>query len=230
MSRLATAVAFFLCAITVGLGQTTSATQPAASSHSAETHNTSVVRGVLPVSLTKSVDSKSLKENDEVEGKILVSLSTSKGMLLPAGSKLIGHVTQSTSRAKGDPESSLGMVFDKIEIAKGEELPIKGVIQAIAPSQESGPTTGAAGGLGMGNAGQSSQNGGVGAGTIPGPVATVGPMPGDGPQAGSGPSLTSQSNGVVGIKNLKLTDNSILVSTGKEVKLDKGTRMMVKAE
>ena len=45
--------------------------------------------------------------------------------------------------SKGDAESSLGMEFDKVQLAGGKELKIKGTLQAIAPGQE--PDTGAGG-------------------------------------------------------------------------------------
>ena len=43
-------------------------------------------------------------------------------------------------------------------------------------------------------------------------------------------SLNAQSKGVVGIHNLELGDNSVLTSSGKEVKLEGGTQMMVEVE
>jgi hypothetical protein len=41
--------------------------------------------------------------------------------------------------------------------------------------------------------------------------------------------LDPHATGVVGIKNLQL-DNSVLTSTGKEVKLDQGSQMVIKIE
>jgi hypothetical protein len=44
-------------------------------------------------------------------------------MLIPSGTKVIGHVTQAQARSKGDPQSSLAIVFDKFEVAKDEDIP-----------------------------------------------------------------------------------------------------------
>ena len=44
-----------------------------------------------------------------------------------------------------------------------------------------------------------------------------------------GKMLNPHSTGVVGIKNLQL-DNNVLTSTNKEVKLDQGSQLMIKAE
>jgi hypothetical protein len=42
--------------------------------------------------------------------------------------------------------------------------------------------------------------------------------------------LGPHSTGVIGIKNLQLDNNSVLTSTGKEVKLDSGSQIMIKVE
>jgi hypothetical protein len=41
--------------------------------------------------------------------------------------------------------------------------------------------------------------------------------------------LTEESTGVLGIKNLELSSDGTLTSTNKEIKLDSGTRMLLKA-
>jgi len=184
------------------------------------------LHGTIPASLAKSIDSKKLKEGDEVDAKTVHMMRTADGVMIPTGSKIAGHVTQVKSRSKGDSESSLGIAFDKIQLTGGKELPIKGVLQAVGPnpSESSGPDTGAAGGNNM-NAGGGS------AGTMSTPTSGTDAMRTQ--QAGmagaGGKMLTPQSTGAVGIKNLTL-DNSVLSSTGKDVKLDMGAQLMIKAE
>jgi hypothetical protein len=223
MNRPAMATAFFLLAITVCLGQGTAA--PAAPAPSAAASDASAVHGLLPISLVKSIDSKKLKEGDEVDGKTVAGLHTSSGVMVPAGSKVVGHVVQSKARSKGDSEASLEIVFDKIQVPGGKDLDIKGVIQAVGanPDASSGPDTGAAGGGTMAGHG--------GTANMAGPVAGAGPPVGSKPGQGGpqGKMLNSNSTGVVGIKNLQL-DNNVLTSTNKEVKLDQGSQLMIKAE
>jgi len=204
---------FLLLAITGCLGQSAPATQPDSSAS-----DSSVVHGVIPVTLAKAIDSKKLKEGDEISAKTVVALRSSSGVTVPLGSNVIGHVTQAKARSKGDSESSLGIAFDKIELPGGKDMPIKGALQAVGPnpSAGSGPDTGAAGGnsLNVGN----------------GSTAAAGPSLGlQAGQQGGGKILNPKSTGVVGIKNLQL-DNSVLTSTGKEVKLDQGSQMMIKIE
>lgn len=44
------------------------------------------------------------------------------------------------------------------------------------------------------------------------------------------PLLNDQSTGVVGIKNLQLGPDGVLTSSGKEVKLDSGTQLMLQVD
>jgi hypothetical protein len=185
----------------------------------ASSRSVTPMRGSFPAVLSKSIDSKKLKEGDTVVCQTFATLHAQSGALIPSGSKIIGHVTQSQARSKGDPQSSLAMVFDKIEVGKGEELPINGVLQAVAPSLgDTGPQAGpATPGTTLGGSGQAS------GGTVAPPTTM---------QLGGGvhPMLNSQSKGVLGFKNIEMDDNHVITSTGKEVKLDNGTQMMIRAE
>ncbi len=207
MNRLSIALTFSLLAIAMGLGQSEPATQSGNKS----------LHGAISVSLAKSIDSKKLKEGDEIPTRTLGTLRTSDGVTIPNGSMVVGHVTQATARSKGDPAASLGIAFDKIQLPGGKDMMIRGTLQAVGPnpSESSGPQTGAAGGNNL-NVGNGST---AAAGTGLGPQG----------QPGSGKMLDPHSTGVVGIKNLQL-DNSVLTSTGKEVKLDSGSQMVIKIE
>lgn len=166
--------------------------------------------GMFPVELAKSLDSKKLKEGDQVEAKLVNSITLPDGKTLPRGTMLIGHITEAKARAKKDSESALGISFDKIALSGGEDLNIHSVIQAVAPNPDAGVT--------------SAENG-VGYTDLK--EATDAPAPPPGSGQGPIPLLNEQSQGVLGIKNLQLGPGGVLTSTGKEVKLDSGTRMML---
>ncbi len=222
MSRFLRTAIFILLATTAGLAQDATPAQPAASDTSAASATTQL-RGVIPTTLAKSIDSKKLKEGDEVTVKTTAALQTSSGIMMPTGTKIVGHVTQAKARSKGDPESSLGIAFDKVQVG-GKDIPIKGTLQAVGLNpNESGPDTGAAGG------GTMAAHGGDPT-TMASPVSSAGPNAGQ-QQSGkqSGTMLNGHSTGVVGIKNMQL-ENSVLISSGKEVKLDQGAQMLIKAE
>ncbi len=179
--------------------------------------------GPMPAELTKSLDSKKLKEGDPVTARITAELHTRTGETVPRDSKLIGHVTEAKARSKGDPQAALGIVFDKLITPNGKDMAIKGVLQAVGPSlsstSEAVPPSSIGPGMMAGHEGQ-------GAGTTPPPQPNMGPTP----QPSNKTMLNAQSKGVVGIRNLELGENSVLLSSGKEVKLDSGAQMIVQVE
>ncbi len=213
MNRIVSCVVFAFVALTMCVGQNAPA---AASSDNAASNRP---QGILPLTLTKSLDSKKLKEGDEVDAKTVAGMHSPVGGDIPAGSKVVGHVTQSKARSKGDSEASLGIVFDKIDLPGGKSMDIKGVLQAVGPAPDVGPDTGSS----MGGAGMNRGNGS----TAPASNG-IGMQPG---QPGAAKMLDPHASGVVGIKNMQLdSNNSVLTSTGKEVKLDNGAQMLIRME
>lgn len=193
---------------------------PPSDTESAATSSAGMIRGSFPIMLPKGIDSKKLKDGDTVICQTAAPLSTSVG-IIPSGSKVVGHVTQAKARSKGDPESTLGLAFDKIEYKKGKEAPMKATLQAVGPSvgDSSGPSTGAAGPGHLGGRGDTS----FGTTAPPTPSNMVpGPKP--------IPILTPTSEGVLGIKNLEMNKDGVLTSPNKEVKLDSGMQLLIRAE
>ncbi len=177
----------------------------------------------MPVELTKSLDSKKLKEGDTVTGRIAADLHMKDGTEIPRGSKVTGHVTEAKARSKGDSQSALGIIFDKISLPGGKEMAIKGEIQAVAPNPNAG--TQDAGGVNYPGMMAGNDRGGNSGGTTPTPAPSV-----PATQQTGRPLLNGQSKGVIGIHNLELGENSVLISGGKNVSLDSGTQMIVQVE
>jgi len=180
------------------------------------------IKGSFPTMLVKGLDSKKVKEGDPVICQTIAALHSRSGLLIPSGAKVIGHVTLATARSKGSSDSTLAVVFDRIEVTKGKELAMKGTLQAIGqPVQDTGPNTGAAGS----NVLMGGDKSGGSAGTTPPPMAS---QPAMGNTAR--PVLIATSQGVLGLHNLQLDANGVISSPGKEVKLDNGTQMLIHAE
>jgi hypothetical protein len=210
-------------------GQALAQTPAAPATPAASPCTGSTLCGSFPTTLVKALDSKKLKEGDVVLVQTAAPIRT-HGMLIPTGSKITGHITQSQAKSKGDSQSSLAMMFDKIEVTKGHELPMKATLLSIAPSLgSSGPDTATMMGSPQMIAGQGDTST-MPSGTTPG-VAGVnsGIHPLD---AGSGahPIVNRESVGVLGFKNMEMSKDGVITSSGKEVKLDNGTQMMIKAE
>lgn len=194
---------------------------------------------VVPVTLNKSIDSKKAKVGDTIEAKTAVSLNSAKGQV-PAGSKVIGHITDAKAKGKGDAESSLSFAFDKIEVKKGEEVPFHAIAQAIAaPPNNNGPMSaqypdqqGAPSGAAAANASAPAGHPGTAGTTAAPPPSAAADMGANGaPAQNAGSQLTQDSTGVVGIKGLNLNSqagSSVVTSDSKSVKLDGGTQMLLR--
>src|SRR3979490_443818 len=67
----------------------------------------------INAALRLPTDSKKCKPRDPVNAHSREALNVEVKTVIPRGAKLVGHVTQASARAKGESESSLGIVFDK---------------------------------------------------------------------------------------------------------------------
>jgi len=177
--------------------------------------------------LASPVDSKKCKPGDAVNGKTTEAVKAEGKTVIPKGSKLVGHVTQASARAKGESESSLGIVFDKAILKNGEEIPLNVAIQALASGQSSASAAGSEmdtmGGLsgsanGSGTAGGRGALGGVtsaaggAAGTVTNTAANVGGAAGGAVNstANAAGNVAGASKGAVGGLDAagQLTSNS----------------------
>ncbi|MGD1081671.1 MAG: hypothetical protein ABR881_25415 [Candidatus Sulfotelmatobacter sp.] len=184
----------------------------------AQTAPAAIGHGAVPVKVVKTLDSSKLKEGDTIEVATAGSFKLADGTLVPKGSKLTGQVMAAKARSKGDPDSQLTLTFDKLNVANGKQITVKGTVQAVFPPQEeaeplmAGKASGAAGG------------------------GYTGPTVGTVTDQKSGSSMESSANaqpvlsptavGVQGMHGLELKDG-VLTSKGKNVKLGDGVRMIV---
>lgn len=89
---------------------------------------------VITVELVKSIDAKKAKVGDPVEGSVLQDLVYKGKVIIPHDAKVLGHVTEATPATKEQPQSRLGLVFDKIVLKDKRELPMQypAVVTALA--------------------------------------------------------------------------------------------------
>ena len=180
---------------------------------------------VLHGTLSKGLNSKNATIGQTFVVKTDEDLKLTNGTAIPAGSDISGHVLQSTPRGTGAPESTLTLTFDTLQ-PKGATaaLPIRGIVQAItgpAPAPVSAPA--------VGDMRTESTGGGATGARVPtsevhGELNTA-----------TGADLNERSGGVIGIKNLTLTagpvngaDGSMFYSAEKSVKLEDGSRVMLR--
>ncbi|HYL64027.1 MAG TPA: hypothetical protein VE077_15535 [Candidatus Methylomirabilis sp.] len=194
------------------------------------------------VELSSSVDSKKNKVGDKVEARTTEAVAVEGKTLVPKGAKLEGRITEATARSKGDSGSTLAIQFEKAIPKNGEAIPLSVVIMAVAPPQRRfyeaapGPGSDAMADRGAAAAGGSPM---AGASRAPNPGAENPGYPSAAAPDQSAPStpsgqLPAKTRGVVGFKDLKLMETkssagqaTFLTSTGKEVRLEGGTRLLL---
>jgi hypothetical protein len=181
---------WFLGALFAALTVSMSAGQGPSPANEAGQATRGQLHGFFTVELAKSLDSKKLREGDEVDAKVAADIQTGDSGTIPRGTKLIGHVTEAKARSKGDSESTLGIVFDKMSRPGSGDTPIQSVIQAAAPNPKADAP---AGGVSYGGLSEAAEKA-----TFPTPAGR------------SVSILNEQSRGVLGIKNLQLGPNGVL--------------------
>jgi hypothetical protein len=200
--------------------------------------------------LSKSIDSKKAKAGDPVMAKVTQAVLSRGQIAIPKNSKLIGHLTSAKAHSKDQPDSELGIAFDRAELKNGTQIPLTTLsIQALGgnvgldqpPSNVANGTGGAVPGPGMsgphGNTGMNAPTGGTTSNNYPsantdatGSDVSAGTS--TGPSSDSG-RLNGASRGVVGISGVKLQSQpqgGVVAASGKNVKLDSGTQMVLRSQ
>jgi hypothetical protein len=90
---------------------------------------------VIVAELAKSLDAKKAKVGDRVECDVVQDLLYQGKVIIPHDAKVLGHVTVATSATKEQPQSRLGLIFEKIVLKDKRELPFQypAVVAALAP-------------------------------------------------------------------------------------------------
>ncbi len=198
---------------------------------------------VIPVQLTKTVDAKKAKPGDRVVVTVTQDLKSSSGeVVVPKNTRILGHVTEAQPRTKEQKESELGIAFDDAVTKRGELKQSMSIQAIIAPPSDD-----------SGNSGGNGPGGPVtGGGTATSPMGgRNSPMEGSGqPQprstgatggtdapaeSGARPPINANTQGVIGLPELKLEANaqnatlgSVLRSEKGNVKLESGTLMLLR--
>lgn len=226
--------------------------QPAASSQPVAAQSTAAASpagqsakiapgSVIPVELTKTVDAKKAKTGDEVVARVTQDMKTNGGEVLVAkDTKIMGHVTQAQARTKEQKESELGIAFDHAMTKTGEMNQPMSIQAIIAPLDNtsagaSGNSPGApVSGSSTASSPMGSHNSSMGAAPPPpSPSSSAGTDASAG--TGARPPINGDTQGVIGMPELKLEANaqnatlgSVMSSEKGNVKLESGTLMLLR--
>ena len=197
---------------------------------------------VIPVQLSKTVDAKKAKSGDEVVATVTQDMKTNSGdVLVPKDTKVIGHVTEAQARNKEQKQSELGIAFDHA-VVKGDQMQLPMSIQAVIAPPSSSPSTApsaapaspAGGGSSNSPMGGAMPAGGRTSSSAPQNTAPSGGSESS-PQSEERPPITGNTQGVIGMSDVKLESasqnsqqGSVLTSEKNNVKIEKGTMLLLR--
>jgi hypothetical protein len=205
----------------------------------------------IHATLAKPVDARHSKPGDEVMAKTTENVKSNGLVVLPKGSKIMGHVTEAKAFSNAASESEVGIAFDHAVLKDGREVPLTASIQAIASPEAPSPADqGDNSMIVAGNSGARAVGGNAAGGALAGSSRAVGTTGGtllntssavgsvrsgtlEGSSSASG-ALSSSSHGALGLKGISLdsaanssTRGSVISSQGQNVHLEAGTQMIL---
>jgi len=201
---------------------------------------------VIPVQLTKTVDAKKAKTGERVEARVTQDMKAVNGQtLLTKDTKVVGHIVEDQPRTKDQKESRVAIAFDRVVAKNGGDTPLPMLIQAIiSPAALGGGNSGNGSGdnaSSMPNSGgmpptSSGGRAGMGGGTPPPTASPSGSNypTGSHSNASAHEPITGNTQGVVGISDLKLSTSangaqgSVVSSDKNNVKLESGTLILLR--
>jgi hypothetical protein len=161
-----------------------------------------------PVSgeLVGKLDSKTARVGDSVFVKTTAGTRSAEGVVIPKGSRLVGHVTDVRAYAKGSEDGFLAVQFDRAELKSGQTLAIHSVIESVSPAASIAASSDSddafAGSLGGGGGARSSGGGrGLGGGLAGGALSTGGSVAG-GASNTLGTTTSAAGSGLASAGNL----------------------------
>lgn len=84
--------------------------------------------------LVTHINTKKAKPGEAVVVKTTEKAAMANGVVIPKGSKILGHVTDVQAHTKQNPNAKVTLQFDKAQLKGGQTVPIKSVIESVAPA------------------------------------------------------------------------------------------------
>jgi len=84
----------------------------------------------LQVELSTAVKAKKAKVGDTVTAVIVAPVKLSSGLVIPAGSKVVGHVRKAEADSGDAHTSFIALSFEEIDLKKGQTVPLHCFIRA----------------------------------------------------------------------------------------------------
>jgi hypothetical protein len=192
--------------------------------------------------IEKRVDTKSASLNQEVTLRTINDVMVAGRVIIPSGSKVVGHVVEFATKGKGSQQSMLAIVIDKAVVEGEREISLEAIIAAVAAPQDGSLTSDPTYGMMHSNEpkmiapgpSSSSRSGELSPSSKVESTAAVGTARINGGMR-NGLLLNEQSQGAIGFPGLTLSWRldtppavTVFSSNSKEIKLDAGTQVLLR--
>jgi hypothetical protein len=191
----------------------------------------------------KRLEIKSASLNQEFTLRTVSDVVVDEIVVIPSGSRVIGHVVELATKNKGSEQSILAIVIDKAVLDSGKEIALEAIIAAVAApkndSLSSDPTYGMLHSnepkmVGTGPSAAAARPGELSPSSKVESTATLGAVRING-EMRKGLLLNPDSQGAIGFSELSLSWRlttppavTVFSSNRKEIKLETGTQVLLR--
>jgi len=211
------------------------------SQQSAPASNQPPVSTVFAV-VIKRLETKGASLNQDVTLRTITDVLVDGIVVIPSGSRVVGHVVEFATKGKGSPQSILAIVIDTAVLESGREIPLQAIIAAVAAPQDGALASDPTYGMLHSNEpkmvatspSSASQTGDLSPSSKANSTATLGTARING-EMRKGLLLNADSHGAIGFSGLSLSWRlatppavSVFSSNNKEIKLEAGTQVLLR--
>jgi hypothetical protein len=212
------------------------------SHQSASASNQPAVSSIFAI-VEKRIETKNATLNQEVTLRTIIDVVVDGTVVIPSGSRVVGHLVEVATKGKGSEQSILAIVIDKAILESGKEVTLQGIIAAVAArpdsSLSSDPTYGMMHSnepkmVGTGPTAAASRSGELSPSGKAESTATLGAARING-EMRKGLLLNTESQGAIGFSGLSLSWRltappavTVFSSNRKEIKLGAGTQVLLR--
>ena len=195
------------------------------------------VRTVFAVVL-KRLDNKNASLDQELSHRNITDVIVDGVVVIPTGSRVVGHVVEFATKGKESQESRLAIVIDKAVLDSGKEIALQAIIAAVAAPPDSALPSDPTYGMMHSNepkmVASGPRAGDLSASSKADSTAAVSTAKING-EMRKDLLLSADSNGAIGFSNLSLSwrlDSpppvSVFSSNSKEIKFEAGTQVLLR--
>jgi hypothetical protein len=193
----------------------------------------------INATLTKAIDAQRSKPGDEVDARTAAAVKAGGRVIIPKGTKLVGHIAEVKAKSDDEPTSTVLVEFDRAVMKSGGEMPLRVAIASIArPQASAAPTDDMPGDMGMpaesmGSPSAAPRAGVGGGGGMHGATSSTGHAKRDSTSAAAPPPAPGQASDVQPKAAASFTieqrpNGTVISSNSQDVHLDSGTQLLLK--